>query len=305
MELRQLRYFLAVADELHFGRAAERLLITTPSLSQQIKALERQLRLRLFDRSSTGVALTEHGAALLPVARSAVSAAEDVLATARGLVDGRSSVLRIGFQAFAWTEPVRELLAAFAMREPGVDVQLRQYEWDDPAAGLLDGEVDLALVRPPFRGAEALRTVELTREALLMVVRDGHPLARRARVTAGDVAGQPFLESPRVTDPVFAAFWYLRDIGTARPQISRATTVEEWLGEIALGRGVNLIPESFAGEYRRAGLAYVPVEGLPFSSVVLAWRAGSDHPAAQRLARFAARDPLGAARPARTNPALS
>ena len=290
MELRQLRYFVAVADELHFGRAAERLLIATPSLSQQIKALERQLKLRLFDRSSVGVALTADGAALLPLARAALAAADEVLVTARRLADGRSTVLRVGFQAFAYTQPVRDLLAAFASREAGVDLQLRQYEWDDPAAGLFTDEVDVALVRPPFRGADTLRTVELYREPLLLVVRDGHPLARRASVSAQEAAAQPFLVSPRVSDPVFGAFWYLREITTATPQPSRSTTVEEWLAEVGLGRGVNLIPAGFARDYERPGLAFVPVQGLPSSSVVLAWRPNTTLPAVQRLARLAARE---------------
>jgi len=289
MELRQLRYFVAVADELHFGRAAEQLMIATPSLSQQIKALERRLKLRLFDRSSTGVTLTAAGAQLLPVARAALAAADDVLATARRLVEGRSSVLRIGFQAFAYPQSVRELLAAFAAREPEVELRLRQYEWDDPAAGLFTDEVDVALVRPPFRGAETLRTVELHREPVLLVVPTGHPLARRSSVTAQEAAAQPFLVSPLVTDPVFGAFWYLRELATADAEPSRSSTVEEWLAEVGLGRGVNLIPAGFAREYDRPGLAFVPVTGLPPSPVVLAWRPTTVLPAVQRLARLAAR----------------
>ena len=289
MELRQLRYFLEVADQLHFARAAERLLIAPPSLSQQIKTLERQLKVQLFVRSSVGVSLTDAGAALVPLARIAVAAADEVLLSAARLSTGRTGLLRVGFQPFAFTGVVRELLSAFAMREPDVEIQLKQFEWDDPSAGVLDEQVDLAIVRPPFRGSEQLRLLELHREPVLLVMPSGHELAGLGEVTLERVGGEAFLQSPRVTDPVFAAYWYLLDVRRVPATTSHATTVEEWLGEITLGRGVSLIPAGFADDYRRPGLAFVPVVGLPDSPVALAWRATSTSEPVRRLAQLAAR----------------
>jgi DNA-binding transcriptional LysR family regulator len=290
MELRQLRYFLAVADELHFTRAAERLLIAPPSLSQQIKALEKQLKVQLFHRSSIGVTLTEAGAALVPLASATVAAADEVLLTAARMSAGQTGLLRVGFQPFAFTGLSRELLSSFALREPTVELQLKQFEWDDPSAGLLDDQVDIALVRAPFRGADQLRLLELQREPVFVITREGHPLTRLSSVRVEQVAEQPFLQSPRVVDPVFAAYWYLRDIRRTMPVTSHATTVEEWLGEITLGRGVSLIPAGFADDYRRPGLAFVRVEGIADSAIALAWKPTSTNAPARRLAQLAARE---------------
>lgn len=290
MELRQLRYFLAVADELHFTRAAERLLIAPPSLSQQIKALEKQLKVLLFHRSSTGVSLTEAGAALVSLATATVAAADEVLLAAARLSAGQTGLVRVGFQAFAFTSVARELLSAFAQREPTVELQLKQFEWDDPSAGVLDDQVDMAIVRPPFRGADQLRLLELHREPVLLIAPEGHALSRLASVRIEQVAEQPFLESPRVVDPIFAAYWYLRDIRRTMPVTSHTTTVEEWLAQVTLGRGVSLIPAGFADEYRRPGLAFVRVEGIADSTIALAWKPTSTNAPARRLAQLAARE---------------
>ncbi|HEX6236390.1 MAG TPA: LysR family transcriptional regulator, partial [Acidimicrobiales bacterium] len=169
MELRQLRYFVAVAEELHFARAAARLLITSPTLSQQVKSLERDLGVRLFDRGSAGVVLTPAGEELLAKARGTLSAAEDLEAAAQRLARGHAASMCLGFLSYSLTAPARRLLTDFSRREPTLDLQLRQYEWDDPAAGLLDGSSDAALVRPPFTGLGRLRTVEVARDPIVAV----------------------------------------------------------------------------------------------------------------------------------------
>jgi DNA-binding transcriptional LysR family regulator len=272
MDLRQLRYFVAVAEELHFTRAAARLLITTPSLSQQVRRLERQLGVRLFDRSSTGVRLTASGELLLPHARRTLAAAEELAANAVRLAQGQSTVLRLGFISYSLTEPARRLLTEYARRELTVDLQLRQYEWDDPSAGLLNGSSDAALVRLPFTGAERLSTVEIGRDAPVAVMAEDSPLARETRVRARRLVREPILETRIVSDPVFADHWFLRRVGgRARPVPSTARTVDEWLGEIALGKGVDVVPEGLVDAYRRPGLAFVPVDDLEPSVLVLAW----------------------------------
>ncbi len=285
MELRQLRYFVAVAEERHFGRAAARLLIATPSLSQQIKALERELGVRLFDRSPSGAAPTRAGEQILPLARAALESAADVRATAVRIAQDRATVLRLGFLAFALTPASRGLLTEFGREAPQVTVELRQYEWDDPSAGLLTGETDAALVRPPFSGAERLKFVDVVRERVLVALAGNHPLAGESGVTMACVAEEPFLEAEMVTDPVFAAHWYLRDL---RPKgaagvASRAGTVEEWLAEVSFGRGVNLVPAGLATQYERSGISFVPVTDAPLSRLSLAWRPDEDGAAVQAL----------------------
>lgn len=291
MDLRQLRYFVAIAEELHFARAALRLGITSPTLSQQVKCLERDLGVQLFVRSSAGVSLTAAGEQLLGPARTTLGAAGDLEASARRLARGQASTLRVGFVSFALTGPARRLLTDFGRTEPTVDLQIRQFEWDDPSAGLLDGSSDVALVRPPFTGTERLRTVEVGRDAMFAVMAEDNPLAGSSGLTARRLARLPFLEMELVQDPAFAGYWYLRRLrGPLAPLVtSRAVTVEEWLGEIALGRGVDLVPAGMVEEYRKPGLAFVAVDDLEPSTVVLAWDPRRESEPVRRFVRLAER----------------
>lgn len=290
MELRQLRYFVAVAEELHFARAAARLLIASPSLSQQIKTLERSLSVTLFERSSMGVSLTPSGEQLLPLARATLEAAEEVLGTAHRISEQRATVLRLGFLAFTLTATSRRLLTEFGRKIPSISVQMRQYEWDDPSGGLLAGATDAALVRPPFTGEDRLQMIELVSEPLLAIVAEGHELAGAESIPSVRLARESWLEAEAVTDPVFARYWYFRELrGSSPPVRTNAETIEEWLAEIAFGRGVNVVPAGIAEQYRRPGLAFVPVSDAPPSRLVLAWRPDDPPEAAKTLAKFATR----------------
>ena len=290
MELRQLRYFVAVADEMHFARAAARLLIAAPSLSQQIKALERDLGVRLFERSSTGVSLTEAGTSLLPRARHLLETASELEQAARRIAENREVVLRLGFLPFALTSTTRRLLTEFGRSEPRVTVQMQQYEWSDPSAGLLAGDTDVALVRPPFSGDDGLHLLELAREPLFAITAEDHPLARQESVTVAQLAEETWIEAALLTDPVFARWWYLRDLrpaGSARTTRSMASTFEEWIAEVAFGRGVNLVPGGLTEEYRRPGVSFVPVSDAPASVLALAWRRDTPPGPVDTIARFA------------------
>lgn len=290
MELRQLRYFIAVAEELHFARASARLRIASPSLSQQIKALERSLSVVLFQRSSTGVSLTCAGERLLPLARATLEAAEDVLDTAHRISEQRATTLRLGFLPFSLTSTSRQLLTQFGREVPNVTVQLRQFEWDDPSGGLLSAVTDAALLRPPFTGADQLHMLDLASEPLLAIVAEGHDLASLDAVSTQRLAEEPWLEVDAVTDPVFARYWYFRDVRAQGPLVrTTAGTLEEWLAEIAFGRGVNAVPTGLAEQYRRPGLAFVPISDAAPSRLVLAWPRDDPAAAATTLARFAAR----------------
>lgn len=289
MELRQLRYFVAVAEELHFARAAARLLIASPSLSQQIKALERDLSVTLFERSSQGVSLTPAGTRLLPLARATLEAADEVVDTARRVSEQRATVLRLGFLAFSLTATTRRLLTEFGREIPTVTVQLRQYEWDDPSAGVLSGATDAALVRPPFTGTERLHLFDLATERVYAALPEAHELASQEAVTSARLAQEPWLESDLVKDPVFASYWYLRDLPRQLASVrSTAETLEEWLSEITFGRGINIVPAGLAEEYRRPGLVFVPISDAPPSRLVLAWRRDDPPTGAVTLAEFAA-----------------
>jgi DNA-binding transcriptional LysR family regulator len=205
------------------------------------------------------------------------------------VAQGQTSALRLGFISYSLTGPARRLLTEFGRREPAVDLQLRQFEWDDPSAGLLDGSSDAALVRLPFTGAGRLATVEIGRDALVAVMAEDSPLAREPRIPVSRLVQEPFLETRIVSDPVFADHWFLRHLRgpSARVVPSAARTVDEWLGEVALGRGLDLVPEGLVDTYRRPGLAFVPVDDLEPSTLVLAWDPVRCGDAVSRLVRLA------------------
>src|ERR1700733_769472 len=188
LDLRKLRYFVAVADKLHFGRAADELHIAQPALSRQIRALEHDLGTPLFTRDSHGVALTDAGRQLLtdagPLLASAHAVRRRVTVAARG-----SQRLMVGFRAgIAVTPAVRR----FAARHPDVLVDVQRIEWDDQALMLLDGRIDVGYVRLPIDEA-GLRVAPLYTEPRVAVLPAGHRLAGKDQVTHADPAGEPLV----------------------------------------------------------------------------------------------------------------
>ena len=187
---RLLRPFVALADELHFGRAAERLHVTQPALSQQIARLERQLGVRLFDRTRTRVELTEAGAAMLPAARTAVEAAAAAAEVARSHAHGEAGELRLGLSPGAHYV-AQPLLAEFARRRPRVRVRARQDSSSALAEQVADGRLELALgfCTEPREGVVC---AWLRDEPVVVAVAADHPLAAGGPVSLADLAGETF-----------------------------------------------------------------------------------------------------------------
>jgi DNA-binding transcriptional LysR family regulator len=190
LDPRLLRAFVALAGELHFGRAAARLHVTQPALSQQIGRLERQLGVRLFDRTRTRVELTEAGAAVLEPARTAVDAATAVEQTARGHAQGEAGELRLGLSPGAHYV-AQSLLAEFARRRPAVRVRASQDSSGALAEQVADGRLDLAIgfCTEPRAGIEC---EPLREEPAVVAVASDHPLAGRARVALAELSGETF-----------------------------------------------------------------------------------------------------------------
>ena len=239
MELRQLRYFVTVAEELHFGRAAERLHIVQPAVSQQISRLERELGVRLFDRSPRRVRLTAAGERLLAEARAALAAADRVTAVAATLADTRRGLLRVGVSP-GMTAGLDRGLAALRGANPHLDVDLELVSLPaaDQLAAVARGELDFALVRAA-RPAPGLRlqVVELWRDPVVVAFPAAHPLARRPAVKLQDLADLPLrLPDPRC-DPL------LRDLvldacrqAGFQPRLGRPTgAVHDTLVELGTG----------------------------------------------------------------------
>ncbi|MBO2458754.1 LysR family transcriptional regulator [Actinomadura violacea] len=268
MDLRSLRYFVAVAEERHFGRAAARLHMTQPPLSRAVKQLETDLGAVLLERSPAGVAPTAAGAVLYDEARLLLEQAERL--RTRIAAAGGTATLTVGMLADSGGRTGIRLAEAFRRRHPGVDVRVREADLTDPATGLRAGLVDVALTRTPFDDT-GITVHELRADPVGVVLRADDPLAGRAWLRLADLAGRRWFRFPDGTDPIWAAYW----TGSAPASAADGPvvrTVNEclqavlWSGSIGLGPVADALPD---------GLVSVPVTDMPPSRLVVAW-AGED-----------------------------
>ncbi|MGW0908514.1 LysR family transcriptional regulator [Streptomyces sp. NPDC002853] len=233
MELRQLEYFVAVADEGGFGRAAVRLHVVQASVSQQVARLERELGLRLFDRTTRRVGLTAAGERLLPEAKAALTAAARVSHVADQIVSGAEGVLRLG-TARAFAERVHPALDLLAERVPGLQVRLLQATRERRIEALRSGELDAALVRGdgPQQG---LSVTPVWDDPLIVALPATHPLAALPRFEPADLAGLPLRLAPRDHNPAFhdLVTGLMRRAGVDVPAGPPFTTLQETLTALA------------------------------------------------------------------------
>ena len=271
-ELRSLRYFVAVAEELHFGRAAARLHIAQPSLSVQVRKLEHSLGVQLFDRSSRHVRLTAVGAVLLEEAQRLLVGADRLVSATREAARGAHGTLVVGFQGNAAAELTPKVLTAFQTRHPRVQVEMRSHNFADPTAGLANGSVDVAFVRPPLLVQDWLSMQTLFVEPRVLVTSSASPLAAREAVTVEDVLDLPFV-ARRAPDH-WRDFWLATSSrGPHAVKVgAEVAGVDECFEAILSGRGVAFTQASTQRYFDRPGLAFVPVTGLPDSPLAIAWR---------------------------------
>ena len=271
-ELRSLRYFVAVAEELHFGRAAARLHIAQPSLSVQIRKLEHSLGARLFERTSRSVELTDVGAVLLEEATRLLVGADRLVAATREAARGRRGTLVVGFQGNAAAELTPKVLTAFQARHPRVQVEMRSHDFVDPTVGLANGSVDVAFVRPPLLVQDWLSVETLFVEPRVLVTSTDSPLAARHEVSIEDVLDLPFVA--RRAPDTWRDFWLATaSRGSHAVRVgAEVAGVDECFEAILSGRGVAFTQASTQRYYDRPGLAFIPVTGLPSSPLAIAWR---------------------------------
>ena len=277
MELRTLRYFVAVAEELHFGRAAARLHMSQPPLSRAIKGLESDLGAALFHRSAAGVTLTPAGTALLEEARSLLGQADRVrvrVAAAAGV-----ATLTVGILGDSTDPGATRLAAAYRRRHPGVEVRVRETDLTDPTCGLRAGLVDVALTRGPF-DETGLTVCELRADPVGAVLRADDPLARRDHLKAADLAGRRWFQFPAGTDPIWQSYW---NGGEPREgPVVRA--VQECLQAVLWNGTVGMTP---LGHGQREQLAVVPLLDMAPSRVVAAWNKTDANPLIRSFVRIA------------------
>jgi DNA-binding transcriptional LysR family regulator len=273
LDLRLVEYFVAVAEELHFGRAAERLHIAQPSLSQQIHRLESQLGVMLLERNSRRVRLTDAGEALLREGRTTLSQARHAIQTTRA---AGAPGLTIGFYGSAGSDLLPPALRAFGERHPSVSVSLRELPLGSIDA-ILDGDVNVAFTRLT-PGQTELDTEVIATEPRVVALAGAHPLATRESLTFAELAEESFITNPVVGDhgprpPRWLA--EQRRHGLSGRVAAKSTGVLEILTLVAANRGISLVPMAVARHYPRSDIAYVPIEDAEPAVLALAWRPGS------------------------------
>jgi len=274
MEFRQLRYFIAVAEELHFGRAAERLQMTRPPLSQQILALERELGVELFVRGRR-IELTEAGRVFLEQARRANEAVDHAAQAAREAGE-ETTRLRIGYPAAVASRYVPTAVRTFRERFPSIALETVVGHTGAHLMALKAKQVDVAFVRLACPNGEAISFRPLHRERVLVAVPEGHPLAKLRAVRAEHLAHEPVVLFPRALDPPFHDH-LVNDVcdrsGVLLSVVLEATTLESSLGAVAAGLGLAFTAESAVGLLSVRGVAFRPLEATaPALQVGVTWR---------------------------------
>jgi DNA-binding transcriptional LysR family regulator len=273
MELRHLKYFVAVAEELHFGRAAKKLNIAQPPLSQQIMNLEEELGIKLFDRSRRAIRMTAAGSHFHKEARQVLAHVEQAADAARRIHGGKAGRLAVGFVGSVIHTFLPEGLRLFRERFAEVELVLHEVNTAEQMVSLHAGRIDVGFL---YMSAQdpLLASKTLTRAPLLAVLPDRHPLSGRRSVHIRELAHEPFIANTRSSEPVVRdAFISLCHSAGFSPKIAQeAGQVQTVLGLVASGLGVCLLPD-FIRNIRRPGVQYVRLSGSPPEvELAVVWR---------------------------------
>jgi DNA-binding transcriptional LysR family regulator len=289
VELRHLHYFVVVAEELHFRRAAERLHIAQPSVSQQVRRLEDELGVRLFERNRRGVTLTPAGAVLLDEARVTLAQAARAADRARAAGAGERGLLRVNLTRSLTGGLAGAIVDSFRERYPEVQLELDVGQTSIHAEQLRRGAIDVAFVRPPLLDSE-LEEVELAREPLVCVLPTGHRLARHKLIERRDIASEPLVfwrrqHGPGAWDDMLKGVYG----ESGPPEVFRAEPEEERIvSAVAAGAGISFIMLERSRRLKVAGAVYrrfAPPE--PTVGIGLAWRRGNALPVVHRFRELA------------------
>lgn len=273
MELRDIEIFLTLAEELHFGRTAERLHVSQARVSQAIKAQERRIGAALFDRSSRAVMLTPLGAQLREDLRSGYDAIRTGVVKATEAARGMTGTVRVGFMGSVGNE-VRDVIDAFRGRYPDCGVALREIHFSDPFTAVRNGEIDLALLWRPVREPDLVEGPVLLTEGRLLGVWAGHELAGRSSVSMEDFADRVVVDP----GPQVPGYWVESMLpahtssGRPVPRGTHVTTFHELLTAVAAGECVTPMNEHALRYYSPPGVVFVPIHDAPPTEWALVWR---------------------------------
>jgi DNA-binding transcriptional LysR family regulator len=285
-DFRALRYFVAVAEELHFTRAAERLYIAQPALSEQIRRLEAELGVELLHRTTRKVELTAAGEQFLRRARRILAEADEALAEAARAARGETGRVRVTTGATTGLAQVPRVLREFREAHPLVHLDLRESDWEDLSGGLRDGKADAAFVWLPLE-SHGLSFEVVHEEPRVVALEAGHPLAAAPALRMEQLIDEPW---PWVdTDPVALAFWTCADYrdGAAARRGPTIRSMDGMLEAVRAGLCVATVPRSQAEVSAMPGIAFRPVADLTPATLALGWRTGEETPAVRALVDIA------------------
>ncbi|MEG0002831.1 LysR substrate-binding domain-containing protein, partial [Comamonas sp.] len=297
--IRQLWMFLAVAEEQHFGRAAQRLNMSQPPLTEQIKVLEQSLKLQLFERSRRGTQLSAAGAALLPAVRQFVGQAEQLERVVREVAAGQSGVLHVGAITSAMLDAVPPLLAALKSRHPQLTTFVKEIDSVDAVPALEAGEIDLAFVRLDGEISGDIATLPLAEDRLAVALHRDHALAAKSRIRLKALDTEQLVMSSRQVSPVYFDLLtsICRSHGFAPRVVHEVRSVTSQIAYVSCGQGVALVPAAM----RKLAPENVVVRPLHEKIMVVTaaavWNTRRHHPMVdEAIAWLRARPPRAPAR---------
>lgn len=269
MELRQLRYFLVVADELHFGRAAELLSMSQPPLTVAVKKLEKELKVQLFDRTTRSVKLTAAGQMFRDTLAPVLADLDRVVSEVSEVNTGIRGKLTVGFVSSASYTMIPEAVRLFRDRRPLVELALSPVTTDEQVDLLVEGQLDIGILRDPMR-IPGMDLEPIHTEPLVLVLLESHPLAALSTVSVEDFADEAFILFPyKQMSGFFSVVHSLFD-GHGQPRIvEQAIHQETILGLVAAGLGMSILPESVA-RFQMPGVVFRPVSSRPQSTLYMA-----------------------------------
>ena len=284
MELRHLRYFMTVAEELHFGRAAARLHMAQPPLSQQIRQLEAELGFALFYRTKRTVQLTEAGQLFLDDTRQIFRQLNRAVQRGQSASRGDVGQLAIGFVSSSMYNVLPGMLQAFRTQVPGVTLTLAELTTDQQVQQLRHGQIDIGIMRPPVED-DAFAQRLLLQESLVVALPAAHVLAHQSQVQLEQLATASFILFPRVLAPgLYDQIISLCRMADFSPTVTQeAVQMQTIISLVAADMGIAIVPESIQN-LQRPGVEYRPIQAqTPMASITLVWRQADPSPTVQRF----------------------
>jgi DNA-binding transcriptional LysR family regulator len=293
MELRHLRYFVILAEELHFGKAAERLHIAQPPLSQQIRQLETELGFELFHRTKRSVKLTEAGQVFLSEVHQILKQLEVAIQIGRQTSRGEMGQITIGFVSSAAYNILPDILRTFRTAVPAVSLELHELTTDEQLRWLQAGKIDVGFLRLPVE--EDIFAFEIVfQESLIVALPETHPLANQSSVSLRALSNQPFILFPRLLAPgLYDLIISLCQQADFSPKVTQeAIQMQTIVSLVAGGMGVAIVPESLQN-LQRTGVVYKSLqEPTPQVAIVMIWRRNDTSPTVQKFLEIVRQDLL-------------